>query len=408
MDLETALAGVGLLVPRKYDPQRSPGKALSISFFGGEPLLRFSLMRQIVSSLEKLLPIPCSFHVTTNGTLITPEVAGFLQEHNFSAIVSLDGSKTGHDHLRKYPTGKGSFDDVIQGLENLRQHGPSVSARTTLRGTFTADSLKVESLVDRLGFLNSLCDDGLGSHVSVEPVFLGESACTDPQLANEMTPDPNRPETHTFWEETYAATATWWLERLRARKSPRFHHYNAYMRRLRMGAANVSECGASKGYFSISPGGVIYACHRESNTKVGHIKHGGVDHELAAPWIDNRYYSRLKCPSCPFRNLCGGGCREMSAAAGLGVSMPFPAECAMKMLFFKNIAWILSEVASGGPGLDHLDNFLGIRRQDCAGCGEQCSTEPAGAKVTMRVRSQEAVDQVRGVRGDQGAVASSP
>lgn len=327
------------LAERPQQRERSP---VSCSFFGGEPLLRWRFMRSVVEFLERWVG-GVSFHVTTNGTMLTEKVCRFLKAHKFGAIVSIDGPPSAHDEARHTRSGKGSSDLVMRGLKTLRSVAPEISSRVTLRATFTASSLSTCSIADRLDYLNDLCDDGLGGHVSVEPAFLGEMMCMDRELARATTPDLDDQDSANLWDQHYADAATWWLARLRSGRIPRFHHFNYMLRRLILGQPSPTECGAGKGYACLSPDGTIYACHREAGTKIGHLSYG-IDHELAAPWQDNRYYARLRCPTCPIRNVCGGGCRELSQSQGLGLFLPLKAECKVKMLQFVNSCWILSEL----------------------------------------------------------------
>lgn len=364
MELQTVIDGIAAILPSSL--WRNPAKRkIGFSFFGGEPLLKLDLMKQVVRFIRRFVPVEARFHVTTNGTLLDDDTVRYLRAERFSTIVSIDGGREAHDDLRTHSDGRGSFDRVLAGLRNLRRLAPDVVKSTTLRGTFTADSLHRFPLAERLEFLNDLCDRGMGNHVSVEPAFLGEASCVDPRTAKEMTPNPNDGKSLEFWEAEYAKAADWWLKRFNDGKKPRFHHFNMYLKRLVMGAVHFSECGAGKGYFTLGPDGTIYACHRESNTKLGHVNEGGIDHELAAPWQDNRYYSRLKCPTCPIRNLCGGGCRETSSSAGLGVAMPVPAACAMTTIMVKNAWWILSELPDTQEAQKRLASVVGVPRKRC-------------------------------------------
>lgn len=330
---------VSQLLAGKPRQSRSP---ISCSFFGGEPLLRWKFIRQVTGFLQRWVG-NLNFHVTTNGTMLTKKICSFLRRLRFGAIVSLDGPAAAHDELRRTRKGKGSFRLVMRGLKTLCREAPEVSRRTTLRATFTLDSLRSCSLAKRLDYLNNLCDEGLGGHVSVEPAFLGELMCMDRSLLEKTAPDFADEDAMAMWSQQYSDAADWWLERLRSDQVPRFHHFSYLLRRLLFAQPAVSECGAGKGYASLAPDGTIYACHREAGTKIGHASYG-VDHELAAPWQDNRYYARLRCSTCPIRNVCGGGCREISHSQGLGLAMPLKAECEFRKLQFLNCCWILSEL----------------------------------------------------------------
>jgi len=89
-----------------------------IAFYGGEPLLKFDLLKQCVDYIlgrnEKAL-----FTMTTNGTLLTPDIAEYLSSiPNFNIVFSIDGDKFTHDRCRKTISGNGSFDAAFAGFKN--------------------------------------------------------------------------------------------------------------------------------------------------------------------------------------------------------------------------------------------------------------------------------------------------
>lgn len=365
LELDETIAGLAMILPRMARHGDTRNQMLELSFFGGEPLTRFDYIEQVVTFVLGFLPMQVRFHVTTNGTLLTPEIAKFLELHNFTSIVSLDGPEAAHNETRVKADGSGTYDEVMAGLEILRTHAPSVIQSTTLRSTFTPQSVKNCSVSERIAHLNDLVDAGFATHVSVEPAFLGEYACHDMDTVRSESVDFSQQEVRDFWEKQYTNAADLWLERVAEGKSAYFHHFTSIMRRLHNGLANCSECGAGKGYFTLAPGGEIYACHHEGGTLIGHVSKGGIDAELAAPWQDNRYYARLKCPTCPIRNTCGGGCREYSVAAGLGTSMPVPGECEMKFLLFKNAAWLLTQLKADEDLLEKASKYITLQKRSC-------------------------------------------
>jgi len=339
MTFETAVDAISKFSLR-VAAKPTPSQPVSIGFFGGEPLVAGALLRKIVKYAEGVFGAgSCRFHLTTNATLINEEWAQYINKHNFSLIVSIDGPQHAHDATRKTHSGDGSYSRVIKALELLRTYAPRAIKATTLRATFTPNSNC--SLVDRLKHLNHLCDRGFGTHVSVEPAFLGERVCFDKSKAGDLTPDPTVQEQ---WLQEAHEAADWYIERIReGQNPPRYHHFSIHIKRLLQGYPQPTECGAGKGYFSVGADGTIYACHRETATMIGHLDYG-IDHELAAPWQDNRYYARKGCTDCWMRNVCGGGCREVAMVQNGDLSVPVSSECAFKELWFKEAAHIIAEL----------------------------------------------------------------
>ncbi|MCI0471104.1 MAG: radical SAM protein, partial [Candidatus Aminicenantes bacterium] len=96
-------------------------KELIIGFYGGEPLLNFDTIEQIVDYSKKLFPgWELRFTVTTNGTLLEDRIIHFLVKNNFSLMVSLDGSGKNHDAKRIFPDGRGSFDLIMENMKKIK------------------------------------------------------------------------------------------------------------------------------------------------------------------------------------------------------------------------------------------------------------------------------------------------
>ncbi len=120
MSLQTAKEVLRLYFDRfskvkNHNPRATP----TIGFYGGEPLLNFALIEKITKLASEYWDSPINFHLTTNGTLLSKEIIDFLEKHGFFLSVSLDGPRDEHNKNRIYPSGKGSFDDIVQNLAML-------------------------------------------------------------------------------------------------------------------------------------------------------------------------------------------------------------------------------------------------------------------------------------------------
>ncbi|MFZ3070522.1 MAG: radical SAM protein [Anaerolineaceae bacterium] len=93
---------------------------VNVGFYGGEPLLEFPLIQKVVGYSKYLFwGKQLTFSITTNGTLLNPEIILFFQEHNFSLGISLDGPKEINDRNRVFANGKGTFDSVLHNINLL-------------------------------------------------------------------------------------------------------------------------------------------------------------------------------------------------------------------------------------------------------------------------------------------------
>jgi uncharacterized protein len=117
MSLETAMKAIDIFRAHSVDADER-----CISFWGGEPLIRFRFMKRLIEYAKATkVTEPLRFQFTTNASLITPEIAAFLKEHNVGLLVSLDGPQAVHDRQRVGPSGRGTFDQVMRGLRHLRE-----------------------------------------------------------------------------------------------------------------------------------------------------------------------------------------------------------------------------------------------------------------------------------------------
>jgi uncharacterized protein len=106
---------------------------ISIKFSGGEPLLRFGLLKQLFDYAEQQRgDIEAVYSVLTNAVLMTPSIADYLQAHVISIGVSLDGIGQVNDFCRFDKLGRGSFDRVLKGLTVLKNAGVTPSIMTTV------------------------------------------------------------------------------------------------------------------------------------------------------------------------------------------------------------------------------------------------------------------------------------
>jgi len=117
----------------RYNPNRVP----VIGFYGGEPLLKFGLIKQSVEYIRDKYSEwkETMFTITTNGTIINDKIIKFLVDNNFQIIVSLDGPKEIHDANRVFPNGRGSYEYVSKFLRKVREFGGEAYANATFTPT---------------------------------------------------------------------------------------------------------------------------------------------------------------------------------------------------------------------------------------------------------------------------------
>lgn len=127
MSWETAKKGIDFLVDHSIAERK-----INISFYGGEPLLNFKLIQSVVEYGKKASEgKKISFNMTTNGTLFTDKNLTFLQDNNFSILISLDGPKEIHDQNRVFAIdGKGTYDKIAENIAYIKRKYPKLYENT--------------------------------------------------------------------------------------------------------------------------------------------------------------------------------------------------------------------------------------------------------------------------------------
>ncbi len=169
MSYELAKKGVDFVIAKS-----TAQKEINIAFYGGEPLLEFSLIKKIVTYIKDTFPSKkISFSITTNGTLFNDEINSFLQENKFLILVSLDGPKEIHDQNRIFHiNGKGTFDTIIQNINHIKQNYSELFKKISFNAVIDP---KLNPTCANHFFLNSkFFDDTYVSASLISPEFKKE------------------------------------------------------------------------------------------------------------------------------------------------------------------------------------------------------------------------------------------
>lgn len=322
MPRETARRALGLI---------EPSRPVDVAFFGGEPLLAWERIVEIMGDAARLAANGkrrMKFHITTNGLLLDEDKVRFLSERPCSILVSLDGPEDLHNAARPARDAAcNSFAATMSALECAK--GTTLGSRLMARATFDVGR---PELFRRLEFFGDLEARGLIRGFSIEPAVLAEGCASREGGLNRDT-----------LEREYHRAAKWFVERIRAGKPAGFFHFRKLIRRIARAEHTGSECGAGVGYVTVAPDGTLFACHRECGSRVGHVN-TGFDEELRAPWCDNRVYTRAVCRRCWARYLCGGGCRQANMELTGKLDEPAAARCFVMKLLIKECIWILTQL----------------------------------------------------------------
>jgi len=267
---------------------------LEVDFFGGEPLMNFTVVKQLVEyarSIEKEKGKNFRFTLTTNGMLIDDDVIEFSNREMSNVVLSLDGRKEVHDRFRVDYQGRGSWEQIVPKFQKF------VKARGNrnyyMRGTFThanPDFLEDIKTMLELGF----------TELSMEPVVC---ASDDPSALTE--------EDKTVVMKQYEDLAELMLKSHREGNSFTFYHYMIDLKGGPCIYKRVSGCGSGTEYMAVTPWGDLYPCHQfvgEEKFRLGSVFEGVTNTEIQDEFMSCNVYTRPECADCWAKLYCSGGC----------------------------------------------------------------------------------------------------
>ena len=241
MSEETARKSVDMLMNESGD-----NRVVHVSFFGGETLMNYPVLSRVVPYAREQAEARgkrVEFNLTTNATLLTGEMIGFLAEHDVSVTVSIDGPREMQNRFRVFHDGRGSYDVLLPRVrELLRRHtSRPIGARVTLTSQVSDVVSIYRHLTDEIGF----------QEVGFAPVTTspGRDYALDGSGFDQMV-------------EQFTALADEFLEAGLAGKHHGFSNVSETLEEIHKGASKAYPCGAGLGLVGVATGGDVALCHR--------------------------------------------------------------------------------------------------------------------------------------------------
>lgn len=292
MDVETAKQSIDFLLESSGERE-----TVHVTFFGGETLMNFPLLKQVVAYANESAAAKgrsVDFSLTTNATLLTPQIVEFLSENKIGVTVSMDGPPELHDKLRVFSNGKGSYDIIAPRVKALIASHKTrpITCRVTLTNGVTDVVRIYRHLKDELGF----------HEIGFAPVT------TSPDRLYAI----DEPGMHGVLKQ-FHILAEEWLEYALRGEMHGFSNVSDTMAELYQGVNKSHPCGAGLGLIGVGPSGDIAPCHRfvDSDTHaLGHIS-TGMDREKQQDFLGRGHINtKYDCHTCFARPLCAGGCHH--------------------------------------------------------------------------------------------------
>lgn len=310
MDKEIARKAVDYLVANSGNKHN-----IEIDFFGGEPLMNFDVVKDVViygRSIEKAANKHFYFTITTNGSLLTDDRIHFINEHMDNVVISIDGRKEVHDRVRHDSAGHGSYDHIMPMAQKLvaGRNGKSYF----VRGTFTKRNMDFSKDVMHLAHMGF-------DEISVEPVVgSGSDLYFDeadiPALLQE-----------------YENLALQYIDSLSSGHKFRFYHFHINLYNGPCLFKRINSCGAGGEYLAVSPKGDLYPCHQfvgQDEFIVGNVNTGIQNQDLCSLFRKTNILTKAKCRDCWAKLFCSGGCHAHAFYSNGSINKPDELSCTLQ------------------------------------------------------------------------------
>ena len=271
---------------------------LEVDFFGGEPLMNFQVVKDLVAygrSLEKEHDKNFRFTLTTNGVLLDDDIMEFANKEMGNVVLSIDGRKEVHDRMRPFRKGAGSYDLIVPKFQKFAESRHQ--DKYYVRGTFTHNNLDFSKDVLHLADLGF-------KQISVEPV-----------VAQNTDSYAIREEDLPQLMEEYEKLALEMVRRHGTEEDFNFFHFMIDLEGGPCVAKRLSGCGSGTEYLAVTPTGDLYPCHQfvgNTDFLMGNVDDGVVNTELRDEFKSCNVYAKEKCRDCFARFYCSGGCAANS------------------------------------------------------------------------------------------------
>jgi uncharacterized protein len=318
LSLETGKAAINWFIRESGN-----NKKLSVALFGGEPLMEFELIKQLVPYAKEQAANAgksIQFTATTNCVLINDEMIAFFRRYGMSFHTSIDGGPESQDMHRKFPSGKGSSAIVEPNIRKVLKYWPTRTARMSVSNDTVHRWMEDVRYLVGLGYKN------------LAMIPIPELQWTEEQFD--------------IMQRELRKISDFYIERYRQGKPVHVKHLDDPIKSIVTPKRRKSHCGAGRGYVLVKTDGSLYPCHRfggdidaegenQQKWKLGTIFDGwsGTKREELLGF-DCRKHVKADCENCIAVHTCGTTCIAVSWSCFKDIYTPHPTQCRFTRLFF--------------------------------------------------------------------------
>lgn len=317
LSLETGKAAMDWFIRQSQNQ-----KKLSVALFGGEPLMEFELIKQLVPyAKEKAASAGKDIHfsATTNCVLINDEMIDFFRKYKMTFHTSIDGGPESHDKHRKFPNGKGTSEIVARNVKKVLKYWPNRTARMTVCNDNIRRWMEDTQYLVELGYKN----------LAMIPV--PEQEWTEEQFA--------------IMKQQLRKISDFYIEQYRKKNPIYIKHLDGALKGIASPFRRKAHCGAGRGYVLVKTDGTIYPCHRfggdidadsKQEWKLGSI-YDGWNEERRDNLLsfDCRKHVKADCENCIAVHTCGTTCIAVSWSCFHDIYKPHPNQCRFTKMYFE-------------------------------------------------------------------------
>ena len=289
---------------------------LEVDFFGGEPLMNWQVVKELVAygrSLEAPNHKKFRFTLTTNGVLLNDEILEFANREMSNLVLSIDGRKEIHDKMRPHRGGQGSYDEILPKYKKAAKSRNQMNYY--VRGTYTHNNTDFSEDVIHLA------DEGF-EQISVEPVVAEKTE--DYALRREDVPK---------LLAEYDKLALEYIRRKKEGKGFQFFHFMIDLEGGPCVAKRLSGCGSGTEYLAVTPWGDLYPCHQfvgKEEFCLGNVDDGITNTKTRDEFKLCNVYAKEECRNCFAKFYCSGGCAANAFNMHGDINKPYGIGCELQ------------------------------------------------------------------------------